>query len=152
MTSKDLEICIREAKNEDLSNLDEIEKLSFDQPYSRSILAWLIFDPEVKVFVAEYKGMIVGYAAGITYNEEGHVISIAVHPNFRRKGIATALLAQLIEFLKKKSVKKIILEVSIDNLPALNFYRKMGFKISRKLRNYYGDSRDAYLMELIVKE
>jgi len=66
-------------------------------------------------------------------------LKIGVKKEYQRKGIATQLMQKLIEFAKEKNISKIFLEVKASNLPAYNFYKKLGFKETYKRKNYYGD-------------
>jgi ribosomal-protein-alanine N-acetyltransferase len=96
-------------------------------------------------------GHIVGYSASVLRGSEGHIISIAVHPNYRGIGIGERLLRENVKQLKDLGAKRVILEVKVDNIQALNLYRKLGFKIVKTLKNYYWDGADAYRMTLNVE-
>ncbi len=83
---------------------------------------------------------ICGY---IIYSPDGHIISIAVHPNYRRRGIGTELIKKVIS---SPRIKKAWAEVRRSNSIAQAFYLKLGFKIKGIIPNYYGDE-DAFLIE-----
>ncbi len=79
--------------------------------------------------------------------KQGHVVSIAVLPEFRRRGIATALMLKAMEIMKEKyGVGEVYLEVRVSNEPAIRLYEKLNFKKVKVLRGYYLDGEDAYLM------
>ncbi|MEM1767369.1 MAG: ribosomal protein S18-alanine N-acetyltransferase [Candidatus Bathyarchaeia archaeon] len=78
--------------------------------------------------------------------KKGHIVSIAVLPGYRRKGIGQALIGKAIEGMRKYNAKQCFLEVRVSNTPAISLYKKMGFEISRVIRGYYADGEDAYLM------
>jgi len=109
--------------------------------------------------VAEEDGEIVGYVMcrietglpdfgllGIA--KRGHVISIAVLPEHRRKGIGTALMKEAMAGMKGYKSKECYLEVRVSNTPAVKLYEKLGFEASRVVRGYYADGEDAYIMSL----
>ncbi|MEM2518912.1 MAG: GNAT family N-acetyltransferase, partial [Nitrososphaerota archaeon] len=74
-------------------------------------------------------------------------ISIAVLPEYRRAGIATALMEKAMEALKNVyGCSEIFLEVRVSNTPAINLYEKLGFIKIERIKNYYLDGEDAYLM------
>jgi len=108
--------------------------------------------------VAEVYGEIAGYIMcrietslpdfgllGLT--KRGHVISIAVLPQYQRKGIGEALLREAMSRMKTTyKAKECYLEVRVTNTPAINLYRKLGFETSRTARGYYADGEDATVM------
>jgi len=107
--------------------------------------------------VAEQDGEIVGYImnrvevglsnlglSGLV--RKGHVVSIAVMPQSRRKGVAQALITAAIEGLHFYKAKQLYLEVRVTNEAGINLYKKLGFEISRTINGYYSDGEDAYVM------
>lgn len=83
----------------------------------------------------------------------GHLISIAVLPEYRRKGVASALLAETINVMKNiYGVDSIYLEVRVSNHPAIRLYEKFGFKKVRRIRSYYRDGEDAFVMVRRIKD
>ncbi|MHA1590679.1 MAG: ribosomal protein S18-alanine N-acetyltransferase [Candidatus Njordarchaeales archaeon] len=138
---------IRRAIPDDLNKVFEIEQKSFKRPYPKYYLAWLIKGLADIFLVAEYKGQVLGYVAGrIEYNRLGHVITIAVHPEWRRRGIGTKLMLYIMKLFREYGCERVYLEVRVSNLEAIRLYEKLGFRITRLLKNYYEDGEDAYLM------
>ncbi len=82
-------------------------------------------------------------------NEIMNIVTIDVDPSFRRRGIGSKLINTAKLILKQRDVKKITLQVSMDNLPAIKFYEKHGFHITQRLPNYYPAS-DGYQMEYMM--
>jgi ribosomal-protein-alanine N-acetyltransferase len=77
----------------------------------------------------------------------GHVISIAVLQEYRRRGIGSALMSEALKIFEKKyDVDSVYLEVRVSNQPAINMYEKFGFVKARIIRGYYRDGEDAYVM------
>jgi ribosomal-protein-alanine N-acetyltransferase len=107
--------------------------------------------------VAEENGEIVGYImcrieTGLSnfgfggFIKKGHIVSLAVMPQHRRKGIGQALVVKAMEGMRLYNAKHCFLEVRVTNMPAINLYKKLGFKIIRTIHGYYSDGEDAYLM------
>ncbi len=107
--------------------------------------------------VAEQDGKIVGYImcrieVGLAslglggLIRKGHVVSIAVLPQGRRKGVAHALMTRAIEGMCHYKAKLCYLEVRKTNAPGVALYKKLGFEVSRMINGYYSDGEDAYVM------
>lgn len=125
-----------------------IERLSFgSDAYDPGLLhLFLNLSPET-FLVAELNGRIVGYVIGLVKKwGEGHVVSIAVHPEYRRRGVATALMEELLRRFKSRNVRSVRLEVRVSNRVAISLYEKLGFQSRGVIKRYYPDGEDAYLM------
>jgi [ribosomal protein S18]-alanine N-acetyltransferase len=77
---------------------------------------------------------------------KGHVVSIAVMPQSRRKGIASALIKAVMEGMISYKAKQIYLEVRVTNEAGVNLYKKLGLEITRTISGYYSDGEDAHVM------
>ena len=142
-----MDITIRRARREELSVIHEIERLSFKKPYPRPFLESLLILANDLFLIAEVEGRVVGYAVAVIREEVmGHIISVAVHPNFRRRGVATALLSELLNRLRSKGARFVRLEVRITNRAAIKLYRKFKFKEVYVIPNYYPDGEACYVM------
>jgi ribosomal-protein-alanine N-acetyltransferase len=82
---------------------------------------------------------------------KGHLVSIAVLDEYRRMGIATTLLNESMPEIKKHGISEFVLEVRVSNHPAINLYKKFGYKIESVKRKYYRDGENAYYMVKRVK-
>ena len=141
-------LVIRECLFEELHRVVEIEKLCFKDPYPIHLLAMLqTLYPEL-FLVAVVNNNIVGYVSAVVRREQvGHIVSICVHPMYRRRGIATLLMKEVERRLKEIfSICTFRLEVRVSNTPAINLYQKLGYKIVERLPRYYQDGEDAYVM------
>lgn len=137
---------IREFRRPDIKKVLEIEMSSFDDPYPSNVLLE-IYNLGAGFLVAQKDNSIVGYIIfWIRFEDEGHIISIAVDKDYRREGIGSELVETAVEIFKKYSVKTIKLEVRMGNTQARKFYKKIGFKENRILEKYYEDSEDAVIM------
>lgn len=137
---------IREFKRQDIKRVLEIEKASFNDPYPPNILID-IYNLGAGFLVAQENNRIVGYIIfWIKYEDEGHIISIAVDKNFRRLEVGTKLVEASIESFKKFSVNILKLEVRVGNTGARKFYSKIGFEEYKIVEDYYEDLEDAVIM------
>jgi len=143
------EITFRFASLSDIFAIREIEKKSFSIPYSLGFLKHLLSTPQHFTIVAIYKEKIIGYViCRLESVGKGHIISLAVDPEYRGRGIGTKLMTRAIEILKAKRCTYIYLEVRKSNYVAINLYKKLGFKIAGHIPLYYSDGEDAYIMVL----
>ncbi|GBF08496.1 N-terminal acetyltransferase [Aeropyrum pernix] len=77
----------------------------------------------------------------------GHLVSIAVRPGFRGRGIGSKLLSETVRVMKNVyRVDAIFLEVRVSNMPAIRLYEKFGFRKVRRIKGYYRDGEDAFVM------
>ncbi len=137
---KKLEIKIREGREEDIEKVVLIEFSSFESPWSRNLLIRSIKKKEL--FVAEINGEVVGYIVFSKILDEVHLENIAVDERWRRKGIGSKLLEFLIQRSKESSI---FLEVRPSNIPAINLYKKYGFREIGIRKKYYVNE-DAIVM------
>lgn len=136
---------IREIKPEDIKRVFEIEFSSFNVPYDPLILNYL-YGAHRKTFLVAYENGVIGYIIGIIDRLEGHIISLAVDENFRRKNVGTLLVKKLLEIFKEERVNKVKLEVRKRNTKAQNLYKKLGFFEAKELPRYYENGEDGILM------
>jgi ribosomal-protein-alanine N-acetyltransferase len=140
-------VTIRKALLSDFDKIVEVEASSFKRPYPPALLFSLLHLHSDMFYVALASGEIVGYAVGAKRCDSGgHVISIAVRPEWRRKGIGTKLMEALLDTFKKRGLKRAVLEVAVSNREAIAFYERLGFKTIALLKSYYPWGEDAYLM------
>lgn len=93
---------------------------------------------------------LVGYMCVRVMYEEAQICNIAVLENYRRRGIATALLAETERFVAEQGCLRAELEVNTANIPAVELYKKCGYEVAGVRKNFYRKSRfatgDAYTM------
>jgi len=137
---------IREFKRPDVKRVLEIETASFRDPYPANILVD-IYNLGAGFLVAQENNRVVGYIIfWIKFEDEGHIISIAVDKNYRRMEVGSRLVEKSLNIFKEYNVRRIKLEVRIGNKGARKFYSKMGFKEEKIVENYYEDNEDAIIM------
>ena len=140
---------IGDAREELLPAIQKIEQESFSVPWTEPMLR-LQLDPDSHVFLtAEAEGHVVGYVGLMYVLDEGYISNVAVHPDWRRKGVADALLTGLEERARKLMLSFLTLEVRENNAPAIALYEKHGYHAVGRRRNYYEKPvEDAILMTL----
>jgi [ribosomal protein S18]-alanine N-acetyltransferase len=143
------ELQIRQFKAGDLAAISEIERLSFKDPFPSYFLSQLADANPDTFTVAVIGDKVVGYAVIDKWPDQDHLVSIAVIPESRMKGVGQAMLDHLIERLDPGRLK---LEVRRSNGAALELYRKNGFIQTGVAYSYYTDGEDAIQMEKVIQK
>jgi len=142
---------VRKFKPTDLKRVFEIENMSFDQSYGINMFQQL-YDMGIGFLVAEVDGYVVGYVMfWIKYENQGHIISIAVDKNYRRRGYGTQMLVKAIGILSLLKIDTIYLEVNEKNEGALEFYKQFSFRQDRVVPGYYENGDAAVVLYLPLK-
>ena len=99
--------------------------------------------------IAESEGEIIGYASAFLPSAGGvaDLMTIAVHPDFRRQGIAHHLIAELENWAAELGADSMMLEVDMNNENAIALYTKLGYQKLNIRKNYYGYGKDAQIMK-----
>ena len=130
----------------DLNAIDEIEHRSYDTPWSRSMFAGELAKPASLCLGAFEGDELGGYLIVSRYVDAWHVMNIAVSPDFRRRGIATAMMEALFDRVGDPD-GQFTLEVRRSNQGAFQLYERLGFKGAGIRRRYYADNgEDAIVM------
>ena len=130
----------------------KIEKESFSDAWTMEMISDTFIQDNFIGFIAEEDGRVVGYIALTYCLDEAEINIIAVTREFRRKGVASALLDKAYETLIKAGIDKIFLEVRKSNKSAQNLYKKHGFTLIGVRTKYYKGVEDALLMRKDLKE
>ena len=148
---------LRKFTPDDLQSVIRINRLCLPENYMDFFFMDLYKRFPETFIVAEEDGKIVGYImcrieVGLAsfglggLIRKGHVVSIAVLPQGRRKGVAHALMTRAMEGMHYYKAKLCYLEVRVTNEPGVSLYKKLGFEVSRTIHGYYSDGEDAYVM------
>jgi ribosomal-protein-alanine N-acetyltransferase len=148
MTALCTGITVRVAKHEDVPAIHAIEVGSFADPWQVAAFRDLITHGRAHVEVAEDQARaIVGYSVSVHAADEAEIANLAVAAAARRRGIATALLRNLVSDAKRRGAKSIFLEVRESNVAARRLYAAHGFtEVGRRSRYYQKPVEDALLM------
>jgi len=142
---------IEPMKAADLDTVMEIERVSFRSPWSRQVfLEELTRDwAHVDVVRDAITGDVVGFANYWLVADEVHVLNLATHPQARRAGHASRMMAHMIDFARRELCRYVTLEVRRSNAAALRLYRRFAFRAIGVRPNYYAeDQEDAIVMLL----
>lgn len=153
---------VREFRPEDLESVIMINKVCLPENYSPDFFMEHHWENPRIFLVAQVGDKIVGYNMcriefGISnirrdFAKKGHVISIAVLEGYRGIGIGRKLMEEGMKNVRESGASEIYLEVRQSNLPAIQLYRKLGFRAVRILEGYYRDGENAYLMVANLEE
>lgn len=148
-------IKIRSMTLDDIEAVHSIDELSFSMPWSEKSYRYEIMEnPASKLWVAETQGVnsaisIVGMIVVWMILDEIHIATLAVHPDFRGKGIARNLLIVSLREAIKRGIRLATLEVRANNQAAQDLYNDFGFVVSgRRFRYYRDNNEDALIMTL----
>ncbi len=143
-----LNITLTEMQERDIRQVMEIEKASFTDPWREDMFRNR--GSESYFITARQGEKVLGYACGLFLQDEFHLGNIAVHKDFRARGIGRKLLSGIIHFSHSKNSKQVTLEVRAGNILARNFYQGAGFKITGIHKKYYKDTNeDAVKMSIM---
>lgn len=137
---------IREAHNQDIDQLVAIEELCYDHPWPREAFEEEIERDDVGIsLVAEDEGLIVGFLSGMAVVDEFRLHNIAVHPDFRGRGVGRGLIEAVESLCRQRDFRRILLEVRKGNEAATRLYLGLGFEAAGTRKDFYGPGQDAYL-------
>ena len=130
-----------------LSQVAQIEIQCFSTPWSENALREELTNSFARFYVALCDGQVAGYMGAHNVVGEVYITNVAVLPQFRRQGIAEALIKNLTDVTFSEGAEFITLEVRKSNAGAIGLYSKMGFEIVGERKNFYENPReDALLM------
>lgn len=133
----------------DLSSVLEIERLSFTTPWSEASLFNELRNPRSVSTVARRGRNVIGYIFASRVVDEGHILTYAVHPDYRRLGVGSSLARDMIARLKEEDCRFIFLEVRASNEKARKIYESLGFTALGVRKSYYSSpAEDAVVMVL----
>ncbi len=139
-------IAVRRLNYADLPQVTAIERRSFPTPWSLAMFVLELSKPSGICLAAMREGELVGYLVCSRYDTVWHVMNVSVDPAYRRQGIASTLLSQLLERVGDPQAQ-FTLEVRDSNRGAVALYERFGFRAAGVRRRYYQDNgEDAQIM------
>ncbi len=137
-----------EMTEEKLNYVMNIERHSFNPPWSSSMFLEELTNPNSRCLVFSFFEKIVAFECFWIILDEAHLLNVAVTPEFRGLGIGIHMMRRLEDICAEKGVKRILLDVARRNDPARNLYKKAGFNsIGFRKRYYPAINDDAIVME-----
>lgn len=139
-------ICIVPLEQRHIKDIAKLEVLCFSEPWSEEGILEA-YRLGTKFFVAENSKQLVGYIGIKAVIDEGYITNVAVYPQYRGIGVATALINKVFDFAKEKGLSFVSLEVRASNTAAVSLYEKTGFKEEGRRKDFYRLPReDALIM------
>lgn len=129
-----------------VAQIAELEKLCFSDPWSEKSVASELSNPLSLWLVAMDGERVAGYVGSQTVLGETDMMNIAVHPDFRRQGVAVRLIERLTDALRAKGSHCLTLEVRESNEPARHLYERLGFAAIGLRKNYYNHPKENALI------
>ncbi len=145
---------LRDMRAQDLRQIVEIERGSFDNPWSSALFLQELRIPFSRIVVVRPAGTddepIVGYLCRWFVADEIHVLNVAVHPRYRGRGIGALLVEEALREARAGRAEAVTLEVRRSNEAARKLYASFDFEEVGVRRNYYGRGEDALIMRLVL--
>ena len=137
---------IEQMKSCHVAQVAALEKISFSDPWSEKSVASELENKLAFWLVAVDGETVAGYVGSQTVCEETDMMNVAVHPDYRRQGIAETLIVSLLDNLKEQGSHSLTLEVRASNVPAISLYEKLGFSEVGRRKNYYRNPKEDALI------
>ena len=129
-----------------VSQVAALERICFADPWSEMSIASELQNLWSYWLVALEDDRVIGYVGSQSSIDEADIMNVAVHPDFRRQGIAEALINRLVADLKERDIYALLLEVRVSNMPAITLYEKLGFSQVGRRKNYYHNPKEDALI------
>ena len=129
-----------------VAQVAQLETLCFADPWSENSVASELKNPLAFWLVAMEGDTLAGYVGSQSVMGESDMMNVAVHPDFRRQGIARRLIEDLVAALKEQNCHSLTLEVRASNAPAIALYEAMNFHEVGRRRNYYRNPKEDALI------
>ena len=140
---------IRTFEPKDTFSVIKLASQTLTEKYSPSIFSYFYETNPEGFIVANLNHKIIGFLIGVKINnQKTKILMISVSPQFQKQKIGSKLLEEFIKRTQKEKINSIELEVRTDNIKAIKFYEKNGFKKTIKIKEFYQDNKDAYTMQL----
>ena len=144
---------------DNLHSVIEINLSSLPEHYTEYFFESILKELPESFILAEHDGKIIGYVMckiefgfsnfrKLGFVKKGHVVSIAIAEEHRGRKVGTILMEEAINGLVSRRTEEVYLEVRVSNSAAIKMYEKLNFNVRSKLKSYYRDGEDAYLMAL----
>jgi ribosomal-protein-alanine N-acetyltransferase len=143
-----LPVSLSAMKRRHVRDVLAIERLVYPRPWSAALFFSELAQKTTRTYlIASYGAEIVGYGGLMCHLDEGHITTLAVHPDFQHHGIGARVLYALTTDARKRGMRTLALEVRVANWPAQRLYSWFGFRPVGIRRNYYAETgEDALVM------
>ena len=140
---------------EDLDSIKDFLILDFDDFWNYNVLKDELVNENSRYIVAknvQSNNEIVGFAGIKIFLDDADIMNIVVKKNYKNNGVGTLLLENLISLCNELNLQSLSLEVNEENLPAINLYKKFGFKDIGTRKNYYKDKNGIIMKKRLKQE
>lgn len=140
---------LRRMEEEDLPRVVEIETISYPNPWREMTFRGEIYNKPLSfpfVIIHKFHRIIIGYVIFWCMQGRAQINNIAIHPEYRRMGVAQSVMRQVLEQIKKTGARLVTLEVRPSNSAARSLYNKLGFEVLGIKENYYNDPQEDALV------
>ncbi len=145
-------ITIKELTEKDIAEIAELDKICFSVPWSYNSFLAELQNPIARYLVAKVGGHCIGYCGFWVAYDCGDITNIAVHPDYRRRGIGSMLVSSMLSLARREGLASMNLEVRKSNIAAQSLYSKYGFEIAGTRKGYYSDNREDALIMVVGLE
>jgi ribosomal-protein-alanine N-acetyltransferase len=147
-----VKLTLRTYTPEDFEMLHEIDQACYEPAiaYSKREFRNYLRFPGAECVIAEENAKLAGFCLTAHQQARGYIITIDVLEKFRRRGVGTALLAEVERRLAAHGVEEIGLETATDNDSAIAFWQRHGYRTRGVLKGYYPGGRDAFSMTKVL--
>ena len=142
----DGQLLIRPMEERDIAQAARIEAENFSTPWSAEAFRKSLALDYTIFLTAEWEGRVAGYCGCYVSLEEAEITNVAVKEELRGRGIARALLLELLQQGEARGAKAFLLEVRAGNAPAIRLYEGLGFEREGLRRNFYEQPREDALV------
>jgi [ribosomal protein S18]-alanine N-acetyltransferase len=143
-------VSVRRASLHDLDDISKIEIACFAAPWPREVLAEEIAERSwSRVVVASSQDTVIAFMVYWLVSSELHLLNLAVHPRWRRRGLGRMLVDHLVAEARVEGRLELLLEVRVSNAAAQELYRRVGFHEIMVRRRYYSDNQEDALVMLM---
>lgn len=159
------DLIIRRCRFEDIGGVIYVNRKTLPENYNEYLFLsmYRIFRDIFYVAIDRNMGRVIGYCMNKMEENtksffsgevvtKGHVFSLGVLKEYRRRGIASALLALSMDKMYRKGCSEIFLEVRVSNKPAQKLYYKFNYRVVARVPRYYADGEDAYVMATLRED
>ncbi|WP_250645478.1 ribosomal protein S18-alanine N-acetyltransferase [Salidesulfovibrio onnuriiensis] len=131
---------------ESIHDVIELEKACFAYHWTEEQFRLGLERNAFHIFGVREEGRLVGYLAFSMIVDEMEILNLAVHPDFRRRGLARRLLAAVMDVCREKGMQSGFLDVKESNAPAISLYEDFGFQRNGRRKRYYPDTKEDALL------
>jgi ribosomal-protein-alanine N-acetyltransferase len=136
-TTRHTSISFNKLTSLEIPSVLSIEEQNSDYPWSQLQFTTSIENIDNLCYCLSLNGKTVGYLIAMLAVDTTDILNIGIDSDFQRQGYATDLLNRLIEELRKRHIREILLEVRAGNKSTIQFYKKQGFEKISVRKNYY---------------